>query len=710
MTRVDRSEPHSEPAGGRLEAPAVTYPERRAAPISRLLQDSSFYLLANAASRVVGFLAIPFYSRFLSPAQYGLIELIELSTQTVAIAFGLQAVGAALSRLYYDQRTPEEEHAVVSTSLLATAFLSAVVTIVAVFGSGALSELVFHTREWASLLQAAFIGMFFSSMIEIALVYERIQNRARFFLFYSLITLSVTLLLNILFIGVLQAGVWGFVSSKLIVTSVGTVYLLVRVKRSVGFRWRGVYIPQLFTFGAPLVLSSLSYFAIHFSDRFFLSSSVSLDELGRYALAYKFAILVSAVVGDSFSKSWGVTLYRYVERPGWRAQFTQVASYFTFALFVSGFGIVVFSPELFRLMVPASYFPPALLLPVIVLSYLAREIGDFFRTLLLINKRSVVVGNIAAAGALLNLAANFLLIPTFGIFGAAIATLITWAGYMVACWWIANAEHRLPMRKSAYVMIFLLVCVFYAAAAASRTDLVLLQLVLDGVWVLGFTLAAAMLFLTTDERNNAFVMGASVVGRLVTARVRELPPGDAAPAQLLVFAQGGTSWLASLEPLLRDRRMMVAAVDGSGTGDSARGAWRGWQFGWMREAGWVWAALKAGAQWAGPGTVLLSTSSPAATHLAALALYKRYGCPWIADFSAAQEGGGPRRARFMAGLLERAAAENAAAVTVGAEADAEQFRARYPACRARIHVLGQRSGESAGQELAELIEAVCRPE
>lgn len=503
-------------------------PSQQIAPrasIGRLLQDSSIYFLGNALSRVVGFLAIPFYARYLSPAQYGLIELVELSTQTVAIAFGLQAVGAALSRLFYDQPTPDDERAVVSTSLLATGFLSAFITILAVAGSDSLSNLVFHTSAWSSLLRAAFIGMFFSSMIEVALVYERIQNRARFFLYYTLITLCVTLLLNILFIGFLNAGVWGFVSSKLVVSSAGTAYLMLRMKRSVGFRWRTLYVPPLFKFGAPLILSSLSYFAIHFSDRFFLSAAVSLDELGRYALAYKFAILVSAIVGDSFSKSWGVTLYRYVDQPDWREQFTRVASYFTYILFVSGFAISVCSPELFRLMVPQSYFPPPLLLPMIVLSYLAREIGDFFRTLLLINKRSVVVGNIAAAGAVINLAANALLIPKYGIYGAAMATLFTWAIYMVGCWWIANAEHRLPMQKSAYVRLFLLVCVAYAAVAVTRTDLVLVQVVLDAVWVLTFAAAAAWLFLTKAERQIALEFGGALAAQASVLRLPRGPGG-----------------------------------------------------------------------------------------------------------------------------------------------------------------------------------------
>ena len=326
--------------------------------LGRLLQDSSLYLLANLVGRAVGFLAIPFYSHFLSPAQYGLVELVELSTQTVAIAFGLQAIGAALSRLFYDQKTLAGELSVVSTSLIGTAVLGGIVTLAAIAVAGPLSRIVLHSSEYAGLLRAAFVGMYLSSMIEIALVYERIRDRARFFLQFAMVNLFGSLALNVLLIGVMGAGVWGFVISKLIISGTCFVYFGWRMAREVGWRWRPGFVPELARFGAPLAVSGISYFAIHFSDRFFLTANVSLADLGRYALAYTFAMLVSALVGDSFAKGWEVTLYRYVDQEGWQARFAQVASYLTFVLFTTGLVVALFSPEVLRVMVPVSYLPP----------------------------------------------------------------------------------------------------------------------------------------------------------------------------------------------------------------------------------------------------------------------------------------------------------------------------------------------------------------
>ena len=712
---------------------AVPSEEKPAPAIDRVLQDSSLYLLGNIASRVVGFLAIPFYARFLSPAQYGLIELIELSTQTLAIALGLQAIGAALSRLFHDQPTRESEQAVVSTSLIATAVLSAVVTIGAVAGAGALSRLVFHSDEWVGLIRAAFIAMFFSNMIEVVLVYERIRANARFFLWYTMITLCLTLGLNILFIGVLDAGVWGFVSSKLVVTIAGSLFLMFRMRRDVGWHWRSFYVPELVRFGAPLVLSSLSYFAIHFSDRFFLSSSVSLAELGRYALAYRFAILVSALVGDSFAKSWNATLYRYIDRDGWRAQFARIASYFTYILFVTGVAIALFSPELLRIMVPPDYFPPPLLLPIIIASYLAREVGDFFRSLLLINKRSVRVGQIAFCSALLNLAANAVLIPTYGIYGAAVATFLTWFVYMLVCWVVANREHKLPVRPIAYVRIAALVVVIYALAVATRVPGFLIQVVLDGFWVMVFAGLAFGLFLSSEERRGAMALAGSL---LMWAVVRNAAPGEAPPGgkrRLLALAyyyppenEIGAARPDRFVRYLRRAGMDVTVVTAAalppgrtrdvdtvhapglrksrnGQATAAPQATRSIRLAAVAlhgaerlilpyddRMGWLPYAYAAAAPCIDRGTILFSTHPPTVTHLTAMALKHRYGVPWIADFRDPLWGNPYRtsqRAAMLDPLLERLTIETADAVIANTEAAGAELRRRYPLMAEKVHVI-----------------------
>ncbi len=490
--------------------------------MSRLLQDSTLYLIGNLAGRALGFVAIPFYARFLSPTEYGIIELVELSTQTVAIAFGLQSIGAALTRLYHDQQSPLQERRVVSTGLISTAVLSAAVTIPFVLAAAPLGKLVLHSGQWTGLLQAAFVAMFLSNMVEVELVYERIRHRAHFFLIYSLLVLVASLALNVLFIGVLRLGVWGFVASKLCVTSVSCVYLLGRASREVGWRFRASLLPGFIRFGAPLIVSSLAYFLIHFSDRFFLTGVVSLAELGRYALAYRFAMLISVVVGDSFNKSWSVTFYGYVKQPDWRELFARVAKFLTFVLCFAALGVALLGPEALRIMVPPDFYPAPMLLPLLLLAYIFRELGDFFRNLLLINRRTILVGKVAGSCGVLTVLLNILLIPHYGVFGAAIATALTWLAYFVTCWIISYREHRVPIRPSSYACIMGLGVGVFGAATALRVSSWPLQVLADGGWLVLFAALCVPLYFTATERSL-------VASALVAMRARALAPWRVRP-------------------------------------------------------------------------------------------------------------------------------------------------------------------------------------
>ena len=675
-----------------MDMSAETEAERRpntkgsSPKLGRLLQDSSLYLIGNVTVRAVGFLAIPFYSRFLSPAQYGLIELVELSTQTVAIAFGLQAIGAALSRLFHDQQTAENEQAVVSTSLIATGILSALVTIVAVIGARPISMMVFHDDTWVRLLQAAFVAMFFSNMIEVVLVYERIRDNAGFFLRYTIITLFLTLGLNVLFIGVLDAGVWGFVSSKLVVTSASCAFLLLRMRRDVGWRWRRIFVPELVRFGAPLVLSSLSYFAIHFSDRFFLSSSVSLAELGRYALAYKFAILVSALVGDSFAKSWNATLYRYVGQANWREQFAHIGAYFSYVLFATGLAIALFSPELLHVMVPPDYFPPPFLLPIIIASYLAREIGDFFRALLLINKRSGLVGNIALSGAVTNVALNIVLIPTYGIYGAAISTFLTWFSYMIVCWIVSNAEHRLPISIAAYVRLAMLVMAIYILGTLTRTSSLPAQILLDASWSIFFCLLAAPVFLSSAEQCGVISFVVSIMSRMIISDGLVSSSGQSAGQTLLLIESPRIH--CQDQRLLRHGRladdlaligMATVAVNDLQCLPVAR-----------FRLHWLIAACKAASREAGIGSVLLTIGPYGLHHLVAAAIKCRIGTPWIADLRPEPHEDQPSPSLIGAAfrsIIQRAVIMNADVLLINEEKDARLLKTRFPDCPLKVQIV-----------------------
>jgi O-antigen/teichoic acid export membrane protein len=637
--------------------------------MSGVLRASTLYLVGNILSRAVGFLAIPFYSHYLSAQQYGTIELIELSTQAIGITFGLQSIGSVLSRLFHDQDTAQGEREIASTGTLSAILLNTVICGLCLMVAAPLSQQLLHSDNGTSLLQLAFVAMWFSNLGEVVLTYERIRARAKFFFWYSTVTLILTLAGNIYFIGFAGEGVYGFVYSKLIVTGIGTIYLAIRMAREVGLRWRQSFIPQFLRFGTPLVIASLSAFAIHFSDRFFLSDAVSLADVGRYALAYRFAFLVSVLVGDSFGKSWNVTFYRFSGLENWRAQFASVAHYLMFALFFVALAVSLSALLLIRYMVPESYYPPPFILPALVFSYVLREVGDFFRNLLLINKKSGIVGNVGMISAALNFVLNYVLIFRYGLYGATAATLGTWAVYMVIFWWLAWREHRVPVGIGAFVRMLIFSCLLLVVGRELDRGLGLLGFVAVAGWMLLYLAVAPYVGLNRRERADLFAFLRDKAGE-VLRRFRPQQAEttaqtlDAAPPALLMLAYYfppenavGALRPARFAKYLARLGLQVQVIanhhndssdrDGLRRVPSARAASR-----LVRRLSWLltrltrlvmpfddrlfWVPYAVAAALpllaAKPGTLLFSTHPPLATHLAALWLKLRCGHRWVADF------------------------------------------------------------------------------
>lgn len=488
-----------------------------AAPsVSPLLRDSTLYFAGNFVTRATSLAMIRFYSYHLTPAEYGILNLVELLSSIVAIVFGLQSIAQTMVRAFHEAQDEQARNRVISTVLLTTLGFAVLVGAVAAATAGPVAELI-HLNGQVQLLRASFAAMVFSTLAEVVLAYHRMRNRARLFLIYSMITLAGTVGLNIWFIGYQNFGIWGFVSSKLLITGGGSLLLFALALAEVGVKFERALLARLARFGAPLVVSSFSYFAIHFSDRLFLAR-VSAADVGIYSFAYNFAFLLSVLVGDSFGKSWNVTFYHYADAAGWQARFVRIGLWLILVLGSAAIGISLFGRDVLALVVNPSYLPPFFMLPVLVFGYFFREIGDFFRNILLIDIGSGLVGRIAAASAVLNVALNMLLIggpAHLGIWGATWATAITWIVYCAVCWVAAARLHAVEFSVAPLIRMGALAVVVLVAHVQLRLENPLAEVALDSGWMALFLACTWVFYLDASQRTDAIATARAAFARYV---------------------------------------------------------------------------------------------------------------------------------------------------------------------------------------------------
>src|SRR5262249_5848766 len=81
-----------------------------------LLGHTLIYGLGNYGIKIVGFLLIPLYTRYLAPADYGVMALVSMYTQVMFILMNL-GQSTSLFRFYYEHDTDEARERVVAASI-----------------------------------------------------------------------------------------------------------------------------------------------------------------------------------------------------------------------------------------------------------------------------------------------------------------------------------------------------------------------------------------------------------------------------------------------------------------------------------------------------------------------------------------------------------------------------------------------------------------
>ena len=141
-------------------------------------------------------------------------------------------------------------------------------------------------------------------------------------------------------------------------------------------------------------------------------------------MAYKFGFLVLLVSWSPLSMAWEPLAYRAVKEQRSNSFFND-HFYLIFACVCTVMlGIGLFSPMVISIMAHESFHIASMFIPLITLAYLIQAYGDFFKLGYMYankTKYQLYATIIGAIGALLS---YYFLIPSLGIWGAALGTLI----------------------------------------------------------------------------------------------------------------------------------------------------------------------------------------------------------------------------------------------------------------------------------------------
>lgn len=434
------------------EPPATMQPSA----IRALLKGTALYSVALFGQRLATiFLLLPFTSRLLSKSDFGVLELIEQILMIVSILLGSQI--AALGYFYFEKDSQKERDRVAATALVGSALIGAAAGLVALVFLNPIIRLVFADKADVKMaLTISFVCVGCSFVIEAVLGWVRIVDRPLIYGAATLIRTGVAIVATLLLVAWFKFGLLGIVISSNVAIVSTAIFLAVYFFRRVPIAFDRLLFLRMMRFAMPMVVGAIAMFIIHFGDRFILPHYRSFSELGVYGIAYKLGMVISLAYG-SFHVYWAAKVFEFVRRDDADIFVPRVATYLILALSYGTLGLIVFCRPAVYILTTSKFAEAASIAPIIIGAYYLRSISEFFRCFFLVEGKPAYESTCNWIGAAVCIVSYFLLIPRYGIWGAAIATAITFVVMAaVSIVWSIRLRHYSWETRRIYKVVFVL--------------------------------------------------------------------------------------------------------------------------------------------------------------------------------------------------------------------------------------------------------------
>ena len=431
-----------------------------------LFKQSFVYTIGSLASPLMGIFMVPIYTRVFAPEDYGIIDLIQITIifASVALVMGLDN---ATSRFYLDKENEKEKKAIAATALFVRAAVLFSASGLLVLFSDEISLLLFKSGRQSEYLILAFLAIPFDQCFTHCINMLIFNYRSVSYAMFSAGKLLAKISLTILLVVFLKWGINGVFMAALISSVFFLMVAIIFTGKYFCFSFSIKSLKKMLTYGLPLVPYGFTVYIIQNSSRYFLAHYCTLDEVGIFGVGAKIASVISFIflgVGIALTPF----LYSGYRKKETKDVYLRIVNYSVAISAVTVLGLSLFIKEILLIFTTPQYLGAYIVTP-----FLAAYVAIFYIGLQMsqgihIAKKTIYFTAISIITAIVNIGLNFLLVPLYGMVGAAVATLLGSIIWCILLIFISQKYYHMMYKYYAYfklsllsiVIIFIVFCFF----------------------------------------------------------------------------------------------------------------------------------------------------------------------------------------------------------------------------------------------------------
>lgn len=425
-----------------------------------LASQTAVYGLSTMVGRMLNYLLVPLYTRLFVPAEYGVV------TDLYALVAFLNVVYTYGMETAYFRKVQQGGVGVYATAFWSLTASSVLFSGLLLLGAPVLAGLLQYPEHpeyvrWFALILA------FDTLATLPFARLRQEQKALRYAGIRLFNIGLNVGLNLFFLiacpWLLQKGIATEVLSSIYQPELGVGYIFLSnlLANALTLLWLLPLFPtwkgfdtalwkEMGWYGIPLLFAGLAGMVNETLDRALLkyllpgTTEARFYALGIYGAVYKLAMLM-ALFTQTFRMAAEPFFFQQSGRADARQTYARVMQYFVLAAGAIGLGVLLFL-DVVKYFIDPAYFEGLYIVPILLLANLF--LGVYYNQSVWYKLADKTRWGmyLSLLGAAITVLANYWLIPSLGYAGSAWATLLCYAGMMVASYVLGQRHYAVPYR------------------------------------------------------------------------------------------------------------------------------------------------------------------------------------------------------------------------------------------------------------------------
>lgn len=405
---------------------------------NKFIKDVGIIGLSQVLISLGGFLLLPIITKTLGPYDYGIWAQIN-TTISLLSPLALMGLSMGVIRFLSSEKDENRVREGIFSIMFFVTFTGLIISILIFLLSDYLAASIFNAVNASSFIKAGSFLIFLDAITQISTSYFRMSRQTGIFASFSLFQTLGKLFLIFIFL-LMGFELYGVILAILIIQ--GSLFMISTYKiiSQIGFRVpKFNQIGEYLRYSAPLTPNSLVRWVTDSSDRYMVSYFLGLSHAGVYAASCSVGNIINLLISPI-----QLILFPELSRLFDEGKINEVEvylghsmKYFLLISIPAVFGLSALAKPILSVLTTEEYLSGNIVVPFIALSGLLAGIFQIAINITHLVKKTRFNLFIHLFAALLNIVFNFLLIPSIGIVGAAIATLISYSSMVVICIYIS---------------------------------------------------------------------------------------------------------------------------------------------------------------------------------------------------------------------------------------------------------------------------------